>query len=102
MDVKDTPNKANKTVLIFCIYFSVVILGSIFLDGIFGNNEPTRFKVELQLPNGETEVYKVKGIKITHFGDAISFMNNKGEKVSYNGNYKVETEKLPIGEVEDK
>lgn len=102
MKIKDTLNKEKKSILIFCIYFLVIMLGLIFLDGILGDNEPMRFKVELYLPNGETEIYNVKEIKITHFGDVISFVNDEGEKISYNGDYKVETEKVPIGEVEDK
>lgn len=105
MKVKDKLGKAKKSILIFCIYFLVLMLGLIFLDAIdaiFGDNEPMRSKVELYLPNGETEVYSVKGVKITHFGDVISFVNDEGEKISYNGDYKVETEKLPMGEVEDK
>lgn len=104
--IKETFTKYKKGILTFFMFFLLaylIMVGLVFLSSAshryrLDGDDPMRFKIELYLPNGATEVHWVKDLKITHFGDAVSFANESGEKQTFSGDYKITVERAPFVE----
>ena len=104
--VKESFAKYKKGILTFFMFFLLaylIMVGLVFLNSAshryrLDGDGPMRFKIELYLPNGATEIHWVKDLKITHFGDAVSFANESGGKQTFSGDYKITVERAPFVE----